>query len=110
MAALWNEHTLIVTLVIEGSGLVIWNHIKKRAWHNTMLALVLINLFTQGMLVAGLVLSPLSYWTTLLGLEALIFLLEAAGYRIAGLPLKEAFGLSLALNLASFLVGLALPF
>lgn len=110
MAGLWNLSTLTVTLIIEGTGLVIWNQIKKRAWSRYLLALLLINLVTQGMLFAGLMLSPLPYWPTLLGLEGLIFLVEAIGYRLAGISFKEAFRLSLVLNLASFLFGLALPF
>jgi hypothetical protein len=110
MAALWNVSTLILTLVIESVGLVIWNKIRKRAWQSTLLALLLINLVTQGILFAGLVLSPLPYWPTLLGLEMFIFLLEIFGYHIAGLTVNEAFQLSIALNLTSFLIGLSIPF
>lgn len=110
MAGLWSISPLAVTLLIEGLGLIFWNKIKKRAWYMYLLALIPLNLFTQGMLFAGLVLSPLPYWPTLLGLEVVIFLLEGAGYRAAGLAINEAAGLSLTLNLASFLIGLALPF
>ncbi len=114
MTLLWNFPTLLLTLIVEGAGLLLWNRIKGRAWKNSMFALVLVilllvNLCTQGILYAGLVLSPFPYWPTLLALELVVFLLEAAGYRIAGLPNREAFELSLVLNLASFLVGLALP-
>lgn len=110
MTAPWNIPTLLLTLLVEGVGLVLWNKIKRRAWANILLAFLMGNLLTQGLLFAGLRLSPFPYWPTLLGLELAVLVLEAAGYRAAGLPIKEAIGLSLALNLASFGTGLALPF
>ncbi|MCB2178679.1 hypothetical protein KQH61_04610 [bacterium] len=87
-----------------------------RACKNCLLALVFLNILTQGMLFSGLVLSPYRYWETLILLEGIILLVEALGYWLVGrtderpLSFSSAFFLSLTLNSASFLIGLLLPF
>lgn len=61
-------------------------------------------------MIAALTLSPLRYWPTLLAMEAVIVIIEALAFTIIDLPTRQAFALSLLVNVASFGIGLLLPF
>ena len=118
--------TIIWTLLLEGGLLLALFRCDLRLAADRWLfgACVVLNLLTQlGLIFALHAFYPL-YWPTLAVGEVLIVLTEAGGYALVGrkvqpiwrrsgetLPLtaRNAFWLSLGLNVFSFVVGLGLP-
>ena len=104
--------TLAITIVIESvvtAAFAIW---RQKPLKNLLFSTVCANLFTQSLLWLTLILFPHQYLVTLIivevsiwGIEAIIFYL----IRFNRLNLREAFILSLAMNLCSFGIGWLLP-
>lgn len=104
---------LIITLVVElllGTGYVLW---KKRSASIILTVILLLNLITQPVLwitLSGF--SRLSPIFMILFAEGVVWLAEAGGLYLSqrnSMKFQEALWVSLALNVASFVVGSLLP-
>jgi len=104
--------TLTVTILIEAVLIFIYSHLRDKPFYPLLLASLFANLITQSLLWIGLLLFFRHYLLTLIVLEISIWLIESLIFyrvRVTQLTIKEAMSLSLAINLASFSVGLFLP-
>ncbi len=104
--------SLLVTIVMEGVIVVAYALWKQKPTWRILIASVLANVLTQSMLWAVLNLFFAYYLTVLLISEILIWLIESVFLRFfpgTKLGWKEAFLLSLGMNLASFSIGWFLP-
>lgn len=104
--------TLTVTILIEAVLIFIYSHLRDKPLCPLLLASLFANLITQSLLWIGLLLFFRHYLLTLIVLEISIWLIESLIFyhvRVTQLTIKEAMSLSLAINLASFSVGLFLP-
>lgn len=105
--------TLLVTILIEGSVVLLFCAIKKKTVGSILLASFVVNLFTQTILWVWLGIFHRFYISALLIAEIFVWLIEGLlmGKLSNGkLNYQAAFGLSLYMNLASFGIGLFLPF
>ena len=102
---------LLLTELVEGSLALAFARLRRHPPGPLLVIVLLLNGITQPLLwLALLWRGATAYWAILLPSEFLIWLLEGLalyGYLQAR---REAWGLSLLLNGASFLLGLALPF
>ncbi len=103
---------LLATIIIE--GLIVFGYARRfnKPVISLLLTSVIANLFTQPLLWIGLNIFFDEYLTVLLIAELLIWLIESVllfVWRLNRLGIREAFLLSLAMNLVSFGVGWALP-
>jgi hypothetical protein len=104
--------TLTVTIFIEGLIAFIYSRWREKPLPPILLTSLFANLITQSLLWIALLLFFRQYWLVLIMMEIFIWLLESfIFYRIHAnqLTIKESMSLSLAINLASFSVGLFLP-
>lgn len=104
--------TLAITTLIEGIIALLYSHWRGKLLLPLLLTSLFANLITQSLLWVALLLFFRHYWLVLIVMEIFIWLLESLiFYRVRAnqLTLKEAMSLSLAINLASFSVGLFLP-
>ena len=101
---------LLLTELIEGGLALAYARLRRHRLLPLLALVLLLNGITQPLLwLALLWRGATTYWAILLPGELLIWLLEGLalyGYLRAG---REAWGLSLFLNGASFVLGLALP-
>lgn len=101
---------LLLTELIEGSLVLIYGQLRRHPLLPLLALVLLLNAITQPLLwLALLWRGATAYWAILLPGELIIWLLEGLalyGYLRAR---REAWGLSLLLNGASFVLGLALP-
>jgi hypothetical protein len=101
---------LLLTIIVEGIGMaaVSWAApgLRSRLWRN-LAATVGINLLVHPIFWLALVtIQPAGLWT-LYGLEAAVVLIEAALYvGLRGFAPRQAVGISLLLNMLSFVVGI----
>ena len=104
--------TLALTIIIESvvaAAFAIW---RQKPLTKLLFSSICANLFTQSLLWITLVLFPRQYLVTLIIVEVSIWGIEAVFFyllRFNRLNLKEAFLLSLAMNLCSFGIGWLLP-
>lgn len=104
--------TLVFTILIEAILVFIFSRLRSKPLRPLLLTSVFANLITQSILWIGLLLFFRHYWLVLTVMEIFIWLVESLTfYRVRAnqLTLKDAMLLSLAINLASFSVGLFLP-
>jgi hypothetical protein len=104
--------TLTVTILIEAVLIFVYSHLRDKPLYPLLLASLFANLITQSLLWIGLLLFFRHYLLTLIVLEISIWLIESLIFyrvRVTQLAIKEALSLSVAINLASFSVGLFLP-
>lgn len=101
---------LLLTELVEGSLALAYARLRRYPPLPLLALVLLLNGFTQPLLwLALLWQGATAYWAILLPTELLLWLLEGLtlyGYLRSG---REAWGLSLLLNGASFALGLALP-
>ena len=104
--------TLSITILVEGVvclGYAIW---QRKPIGSIFTTSVFVNLITQSLLWVVLSLFYQHYLVVLLSAENLIWVLEGCllcGLRFNHLKLREAFFLSLMMNLSSFGIGWFLP-
>lgn len=101
--------TLSLTLLIESTLVLAFAVWRRKPAGVLWLTCLAVNLLTQSLLWLALTLFFRHYWPTLLLMEIIIWLVEGLiFYRIRAnrLSLREAFLLSLAANLTSFVAGL----
>jgi hypothetical protein len=104
--------SLPITILVEGVIVAGYALHNKKPLIHLLLSSVVINLLTQSALWLALQAFFNHYLLTLLIAEACIWLVEGALLRLYPynrLNLREAFGLSLAMNLTSFALGWLLP-
>jgi hypothetical protein len=104
--------TLIITILVEGVIVTGYAILFKKPLTHLLLSSVIINLLTQSALWLALRAFFNHYLLTLLVAEVCIWLVEGALLRLYPynrLNLREALGLSLAMNLTSFALGWLLP-
>jgi hypothetical protein len=107
MIATFAITVLVESIVVLGYG--IW---RKKPLQHLLLSSFCVNLVTQSLLWGILNLFPHQYITALFIAEICIWGMEGFVlhlYRFNQLNLREAMLLSLAMNLASFLIGWFLP-
>lgn len=105
--------TLLVTILIEGSVVLLFCAIKKKPVGSTLLASLVVNLFTQTILWVWLGIFHRFYIAALLIAEIFVWVIEGllmSKISSGRLNYQDAFGLSFYMNLASFGIGLFLPF
>ncbi len=104
--------TLAVTVLIESMVVIGYARWCKKPLFPLLLTELTANLLTQSLLWIALHTFPFHYLLTLLTMEVLIVGIELSMLHLVPrnqLSWKEAFFLSLAMNLASFLAGWFLP-
>jgi hypothetical protein len=104
--------TLSITIVIESIVAAGYAYIKKKPMIHLLSSCLLANLLTQPLLWLVLQVFFRHYLITLFMAEFCIWIVEGAVlflYPRNRLRLREALGLSLAMNLASFAAGWFLP-
>jgi hypothetical protein len=104
--------TLVITIIIESVVAAVFAVWRQKPLKKLLFSSLCANLFTQSLLWVAVNLFPRQYLITLIivevsiwGFEALIFYL----LKFNRLDLREAFILSLAMNLCSFGIGWLLP-
>jgi hypothetical protein len=104
--------SLIFTILMEGMIVLIFGLLKKKPLRYLLFSGVLLNLITQPLLWAVLNIFFQHYLIALIITELFIWAFE--GFLLFVLPCnqlsnKQAFSLSLVMNLASFGIGMLLP-
>jgi len=104
--------TFLITILIESIVVAGYASFRKKPVLHLLLASLAANLLTQSLLWLSLQVFFRDYPIALFIAEFWIWIIESAIlflYPRAGLRLREALGLSLAMNLASFAAGWFLP-
>ena len=112
--SLFIEWGLVVTLVVEISLALAYALWRKRPRTKLLTVVLMINLITQPALwwIVTKLIANSTFWPLAIG-ELIVWLVEAGILALClrkQAPFPEALALSLALNLASFGIGLLLPF
>jgi len=104
--------TLFTTIIVEGAVVIGYSVRQKKPVVSLLITSVIGNLITQALLWMALRFFFQYYVETLLITESLIWLVEGVllyGLRFNRLNMREAFSLSLIMNLSSFVMGWFLP-
>jgi len=104
--------TLSITILVEGVVCLGYSFWKRKPVGSIFITSVCENLITQSLLWVALSLFYQQYLVVLLSAEILIWAMEGYllyGLRFNQLKIREAFFLSLMMNLSSFGIGWFLP-